>query len=327
MRAAGTLKFRCAMLGLALLATAVPPATAEEDAPTLAARAEALLDRWDGDAAQLESAKADIDAALRLVPDSPHYRGLQARRILLAGTSEDGIRQSALLEAHGILLRTVEAQPGDARAFAFLVPVRIKLKQDDGFRWAKAAERLAPNDPWVKWAWAQHFAAQGNEPDQVRLLDEAVALGLPNPIELRKAYDLLLPHYALSRQRAKLDGAYAARVKLDPNDPYLRGNMARDLVVYFQDFVAAERSVREAIAMSDYPQARETLSLALYGQWAAAARDGAGPDRIQALYAKARAFDPGGHLIPTCLADWQPLQFVYARLAEKSIRREDMHRC
>jgi len=48
---------------------------------------------------------------------------------------------------------------------------------------------------------------------------------------------------------------------------------------------------------------------------------------VQAAGGVDLAFDPGAHLVPTCLADWKPLEFVYARLEEKQVRRADMHQC
>jgi hypothetical protein len=318
-----------AVLFPALLVAAVPTALgADGPAAALAAKAEAIVDHWDGDPKQLDEAKAAIEEAVRLDPSSRHYRGVQARQILLAGTSEDGIRQSALGQAHGILFgAALEGNPADARVFAFLTQVRIALKQDKTYWAVTSAEKADPKDPWVKWAWAQYYASEHDVAGQMRSLDEAVAAGLPNPIELRKAYDLLLPNYAATRERVKFDAAYAGRARLDPRDAYLRGNAARDLATWFQDFPAAERLAREALALADYPQARQTLSLSLYGAWAQAARDGKGADVIQARFAKAHAFDPGGHLIPTCLAGWQPLEYVFTRLEEKRIRREDMHQC
>jgi hypothetical protein len=316
------------LLAVLLLVPTLSVQSADDPAKALATKAEAIVDHWDGDPKQLDEARVAIDEAVRLDPASPHYRGVQARQILLAGTSEDGIRESALGQAHGILLRAaLEMKPADARVFAFLTQVRIALKQEKAYWAAMSAERADPKDPWVKWAWAQYFASEHDLAGQVRSLDEAIAAGLPNPIELRKAYDVLLPNYAATRQREKLDAAYAGRVRLDPKDPYIRGSMARDLLTYFQDFESGERIARETIAMADYPHVRQTLSLALYGQWAQAAREGKGADVIQARFAKAHAFDPGGHLIPTCLAGWQPLAFVFTRLEEKRIRREDMHQC
>jgi predicted Zn-dependent protease len=253
---------------------------------------------------------------------------VKARQVLAAGTTEEGIRPSALGTAHGILFRAaLEMQPADARLFAFLARVRMELKQDR-VSWAlKSAEKADPNDPWVKLAWAEYYAQESDKGSQIRYLNEAIAAGLASPPELRKAYDVLLPSYVAQREREKADAAYAARVALDPRDPLIRGAHARNLIVYFMDFEAGERLAREALAISDYPQAHETLSLALYGQWARAARDRRGAKVIDALYRKADAHDPGGRMLPACLAEWEPLAFVYAKLEEKHVRRADMHRC
>jgi tetratricopeptide (TPR) repeat protein len=316
------------VLSFVLLTPAFAASPADDSAASLAAAAEEILDHWDGDAKALERAKAAIDESVRLDPTSPHARGVKARQVLADGTTEEGIRPSALGTAHGILFRAaLEMQPADARVFAFLARLQMELKQDKVWWALKSAEKAGENDPWVKLAWAEYYARQGDTDKEIRYLEEAIAAGLASPPELRKAYDVLLPNYVRPRKREKADAAYAARVALDPKDPLVRGAQARNLIVYFVDFEGGERLAREALAISDYPQAHETLSLALYGQWARAARDRRGAKVIDALYRKADAHDPGGRMLPACLAEWEPLAFVYAKLEEKHVRRADMHRC
>ena len=310
---------RSCLVALTLAAPfAVQPS---EDAETLAARAENILDHWDGDAGALEAVKASIDEAVRLDASSARYRGIQARQILLAGTSEEGTRPSALRLAQGILMRAaLEGQPADARVFAFLARVGMQTKFNK-VQWAlNEARQLGPDDPWVDLAWAEST----RDP---RYLQKAIDDGLASPFELRPALDKLLAYDLASGDRARAAATYQRRVALDPRDALIRGSYAREVVVYFVDFATAERVARQALAIRDYPHARQTLSLALYGQWAQAARDREGPDKVQALFRKAQAFDPGAHLVPTCLADWKPLEFVYARLEEKQVRRADMHQC
>ena len=320
---------RATALAIALAALPLASASGDDNAAQLALRAESLVDHWDGDRAQLDQARSAIEEAIKLEPANPHYRGVLAREILLAGTAEDGISHSALLQAHGILMRTaLEMEPKDARVMAFLVRTRLDLGiGGHEVRYKARAEQLGTGDPWVQLALAQYFESEHDTAHQLQALQNAVDLGLPSRQELRKAYQVLVPAYALSGQRQMLDKAYAGRVQLDPEDAYVRGRMAHDLLVFFQDFDAAERIAREAVARVDYPQARQTLSLALYGEWAAAARDGKGADVIHALYRKASANDPGGHRLPTCLAEWRPLQFVYMRLEEKQITRQEMQQC
>ena len=307
---------------VAVLLAGVPLAVqSTENAAALAALAETILDHWDGDAADLATAKAAIDKALDIDPASAHARGIKARQILLAGTSEEGTKPSALRAAQGILMRAaVDGQPADARVFAFLARVGMQTHFDK-VQWAlNEAQQLGPDDPWVDLAWAEAT-------HDLKYLQKAIDDGLANPIELRPALDKLLARYLAARRPDKAAAIYERRVALDPTDALVRGDYAREVIVNLVDFTTGERVAREALALKDYPHARQSLSLALYGRWAQAARDREGPDKVEALYRKAQAFDPGAHLIPTCLADWKPLEFVYSRLEQKQVRREEMHQC
>ena len=327
--------FGRAVLGLALSISILPFTIAAVDpaAARLAARADAILDASDGDAARLDEARALVEQSIALDPAAPRARAIQARQVLLAGTTEEGVRPSAIGKARVILEQATELQPRDGRVFALLAHVNLQAKGDDiaqmhVWRELKNAESLDPNDPWYLYALAEyHASGRGSRDLQPELLEKAIAAGLSSRAELRAAYDILLPQYVAAGDRAKTSAAFAARAALDPKDAVLRDGHARNLVAYGGDYEDAERIAREAIAISDSAHARGTLSLALYAQWAAAARDGKAPKAVAALYRKAQANDPGGRLIPACLAEWEPLDFLFVRLAQKNITPPEMHRC
>ena len=313
----------------AAIAGAQPDSPPRNEAATLAARAEQVLDHWDGDAKALAEAGDAIAAAVKLEPDNAHYRGIEARQLLLANTTEEGIKPSALGLAHGILMRAAWGMPPhDARAMAFLAMVKLQLNPNDPkVFWAmKSAERANPNDPYVKLAQARYedtlFQGAG-----LRYVEAAVDAGLASPVELRKAHAELLPAYAGQRNRDRFDRTVAAMIQLDPANPYVRGNAALNLVEWFVDFKGGERMAREALAIMDYPHARGTLSLALYGQWAEAVRDGKDKATVEELFRKAYANDPNGRMIPTCAAEWKPLEFVFTALDSKALHVQDMRKC
>jgi tetratricopeptide (TPR) repeat protein len=226
-----------------------------------------------------------------------------------------------------LLNAATEMTAPDAMVFGWLARLDIRTR-DPKLWWAlKSGERLDPNDPWVLYANAEYAASQGDVVREFEFLEKAVAAGLRSRVELRSAYGTMRHSYVLRGERAKADAAYQALVALDPKDAVLRDGHARDLITYLGDFEGGERAAREALAIGDSPHAHETLSLALYAQWAVAARDRRGPQVVETLYRKAQAHDPGAHMIPTCLAEWQPLEFVYTRLAQKNIHAGDMHQC
>lgn len=251
-----------------------------------------------------------------------------ARRILQAGTEEGVVRPSALREAQIILNRAYFAGSPDSATLALRGHVyEILGDKVESYRSLKQAELLAPDDPWVKLYWAEHYAGQ-SPAEQERYLFAALENGLPAGPEARAAIDTLMPRVMASQQRARSDSLFARLLAMEPDNPRVRGDYARALIVYFADFDAAARLARETLALSDYPDARQTLALALYGRWAQAARDRKGPEVLAALHREAIAHDPEGRLLPSCLAEWPRTAFVYEFLAQKkNFRRENMHRC
>jgi hypothetical protein len=306
-----------------------PFAFTADDAATLATRAEHVLDHWDGNPEALAAAGSAIDEAVKLEPNNAHFRGIQARQLLLANTTNEGIRPSALGNAHGILLRAaLEMPPPDARAYAFLAMVKLQLDRNDPKAWwaVKAAERADPNDPYVKMALGRYEATSAQGAD-LPYIAAAIDSGLASPFELRKAYKAVIPYYAMKGDRKGFDRTIEGQVKLDPSNPYIRGNAALNLVEYFVDFEAGERYAREALAIADYPHARSTLSLALYGQWAQALQSGKDKAEVEKRFRTAYANDPGARMVPTCAAGWKPLEFVFIALEARDLQLKDMHRC
>jgi tetratricopeptide (TPR) repeat protein len=310
-----------------LLAPSFVTLGAGDKAEALTMEAAQLLDRWDGESEILETADKLLQEAMRLDPASTHAMAEQARRVLLAGTEEEGVRPSALRTAEGLLNRALTDSP-HPRVMALSGHLYNLLGQPQNvWKSLKPAERSLPNDPWVKLYWAEYYAAMHDQPSEIRYLEEAIAAGLANKRELRKALHTMLPYYIAFRMREKADAAYARIVAMDSTNPMIRGDFARGLILGFGDFETSARVAREALAMADFPHARQTLSLALYGRWAQAARDGKGPDVVERLYREATANDPDGRQLPSCLASYGPVEFVFERLAAKQFRIDQMHRC
>ena len=110
---------------------------------------------------------------------------------------------------------------------------------------------------------------------------------------------------------------------MTPTNAALRGDYAQDDILTFLDFDAGERHSREALAIMDYPHARGTLSLALYGKWAAAKRDGKDPQTVSALLKVAQANDPGADYVPSCALDSPNLAFLKASLETLGMPRDN----
>lgn len=275
-------------------ASASTPAAGASGTPAeLAARARSLLD--DEAAPDFAAAQAAVDEALRQDPRfSPAL--LQAARLTLMrnGESVESLRKAELL-LQGARNNDFNYGP----TYPLQGHVYLKLNRPgDAMQAFNRAQRLVPNDPDFLFYYAEYLAAGFGDPFPYY----ERFLASPATSKSRRfsvAHELMVHDLAL-RDRAKADAAFEVLAGIDPRAAELYGDYARDVMTWFGDFVTGEKLARKAIAMKDYRHARESLSLALYGQWAHARHGGGDAAQVAALYKKALANDPGGRLIPTC---------------------------
>jgi len=297
----------------------------ESTAEELAARAEKLIDDYDGDGRLLAEAEKDIAASLEKHPLYSHALVEKARLTMIRG---DESPQS--LQAAELLLQSARNNDFDyGRTYVLQGYVYTKMGN-----WAEAdraffkARRLAPGDPWFKVNYADFLEKMGNYEAARQNREEYVAAGSNNKKALYAAHRALWKAYA-HKDPAKAEASYAALVQLSPNPPdsaWLRGDRAQSEILSYLDFDAGERYAREALSIMDYPHARGTLSLALYGKWAVAKRDGKDPDVVRKLLKDAQANDPDGKEIPACALRTESLEFVKKSLQTLGIPRDGSQR-
>jgi tetratricopeptide (TPR) repeat protein len=312
---------------LAASAMAAPLGAAEGGASDLARQAERLIDLGHADAKRLDEADRLIEAALSQDAKSTHALSQKARLTLVRGTDDDGVKPAALMAAAGILNRAFFELRPDVRILALRGHVSLLLKDEmQAFRSLRQAETLDPDDPWMRLYLAE-YQRKTQQGDALANLEAAIRIGIPDLDEMKGAVDLALPSALVARDRAKADMFYQRQVALRPGNAFVHGNYALNVLMYFGDFEAGEKLAREAIGIADYPHARGTLSLALYGQWAQAVKEGKGPEVAERLFKAADANDPGGRQLPSCASAWKPTRFVFEALERKQIRREVMRPC
>jgi tetratricopeptide (TPR) repeat protein len=280
----------------------------------LAARAKMLLD--DEAAPDFAAAQAALDEALRQDPRfSPAL--LQAARLTLMRGGESG---ESLKQAELLLQRARNNDFNYGPTYPLQGYVYLKLNRPgDAMQAFNRAQRLVPDDPDFLYYYSAYLAAGFGEPFPYY----ERYLASPATSKSRRfsvAHELMVHDLAL-RDRAKADAAFAVLAGIDPTAAELYGDYARDVMTWFGDFESGAKLARKAIAMKDYRNARESLSLALYGEWATAKAEGKDPARIAALYKAALANDPGGRLIPTCALPSPGLRAV--RPAIEGIRAPD----
>jgi predicted Zn-dependent protease len=296
------------ILGLHSVAAPAADDLTPED---LASRAEKLIDQYQGDESQLAEAEKDIAAALEKQKFFSHAMVQKARLIMIRGKESPESLQAAERVLQGARNTNFDYGP------TYVLQGYVYLKLDNFGEADKAlftAKRLVPNDPWFLLNYAALLDKRGNPEGAREYREKLVASGITNRKMLYAAQVPLWKFYVHTRNRAKADGSYNELVRLTPDNAYLRGDYAQDEILTFLDFDAGERHAREALAIMDYPHARGTLSLALYGKWAAAKRDGKDPKAVATLLKTAQANDPDASYVPPCALESSNLAFLEASL-------------
>jgi hypothetical protein len=232
----------------------------------------------------------------------------QARKIL-----EDGNKsREAALKANPLLWRAIEMDQRNGPALVLMAYVQETMggqPQGAPHWYHKAKYAGGIDEPWLI---PYHlWYAEKYDLEKVQYYRELFAKsGQGDPKAQFNAHHELMNAALMRRERETADAEYAELVRMQPDEAFIPGDYAQGVMLHFQDFDAGERYARKALAMRDYPHARGSLSLALYGKWAKAVREGRDPSEVRALLAAAKKNDPDARHVPTCALGWPPLKFV-----------------
>jgi len=283
--------------------TAVGAALADEpNADDLVKQARDILDQRNPD---FEKAQAAIEAALATkAPRSPALVQKARLVLMLGGESRESLQQaSQLLEG----ARNLDFGYGPAYVWQAYVYMKLGQGSLAGQALFKAS-RLVPDDPQFLYVNATYLASGMGDP--YPFYERYVESHPINTSQLFDAEQRLLQYNVGAGNRAKADAAFEGLIRITPDTAELYGDYAREVMTSFADFDAGERLARKAISLRDYPHARQSLSLALYGKWADARRRNAGTAETAALYEVAKKNDPGAHNVPSCALDSPHLMFL-----------------
>lgn len=287
---AGTL---AALVVASLLALASNSLAADEASPEdLAARAKAILDERSPD---FDKAREAIEQSLAKHPHFSPALLQQARLVLMqGGESPESLKEAELLLQSA---RNNDFNYGPTYPLQGYVYMKLNRPGDATMAFNRAS-RLIPNDPDFLYYNALYLASGYGDPFPVyeRFL---AAEGASKSRRFDVAHELWR-HYLSTGSREKADVAFAEMIRIEPNVAELYGDYSRGVMLFYGDFDAGEKYARKAIAIKDYPHARQSLSLALYGKWAAAKAVNKDVGAVKALYDAAKANDPDGRLIPEC---------------------------
>ena len=322
------MSFASAIAALSISFAAVPADNPRERAEMLAAQAEKILNTWSGRHETIVQAEKFIQEALALDPESGHAMVEKGRAMLMSEATMTGYSPKSVAAAGTLFTRASTLDPPYGRAFVLLGHLYTTQGMlDEASIALNTAERYVPKDPWLKLNWGAYFVARGHPEREPFMAEQAIATGTTNPKALKAAYDILLTNEVRKGNRARADEFYGKAAAIQRDDAWTRGNYAQSVVLYFGDFDAGEKLAREALEIMDYGHARGTLSLALYGKWAQAQRDGKPAADQEALFQAAFRNDPGGRNLPSCAMKSEKVGFVFDAVFKKGIERQSLRQC
>jgi Tfp pilus assembly protein PilF len=269
----------------------------------LAARASDLVA-----ANKLDEAEKLADQALETKKDFAPALVQKARVELARGNDT----RDSLVKANLMLWRAVESDPTYAPTYILMVHIQEKLGTHtiDPRQWYYRASKQRSNDePWLVPYHLEY--AEKYDPSQVdKYREMLVNAGGADPKMAFEVHHKKFQGHLYHGEREQAHTEYVALLRMQPDNAFIPGDYSRGLMMFFQDFDAGERYAREALAITDYPHARQSLSLALYGKWVTAKREGRDPQEVRALLAAAEKNDPGARNVPDCALAFPPMRFV-----------------
>jgi tetratricopeptide (TPR) repeat protein len=267
---------------VALVACSLELPAATDSAGSLAAEAQALIDKARGPGALLDDAAQKLHRALTL---DPAHAGayVQVCRLQIVGGPQAG-RIFAPMKAEtaeSAIVRALDLDPRNGYAWVLQAHLHI-----DAHRLPEAkealltAERMGTDNAWLKLHWAEVYEEQGELELAADNYRAVIAGGTPSVRALAHAYSQLLAYYVVKDDWDKADEAYRAGVDAEPGYSRMHADYAAVLVRHGQ-FSNAIAPARAALRTRGDDTARRTLARALYGRWAILLA--AGADREAAL--------------------------------------------
>jgi hypothetical protein len=251
---------------------------------------------------------ASLLLSLPAIAQAPNAEQLveQARELM-----KDPSRESQIA-ANKLLFQAIETDERYAPSYVLMIAVqdRLGVKNVDPRNWFfRASKRRDFDAPWLAPYKLQY--AEKYEPNEVARYREAVVnAGLADHKTEFTTYHEAFRRAMYSKDSAGAQAAFVQMLRMEPDNAFIPGDYSRGLSMFFQDFEGGERYARQALAINDYPHARESLSLALYGRWVAAMRSGAKPAEVRALLKAAQDNDPGARHVPDCALNFPPMKPV-----------------
>lgn len=243
--------------------------TRAERAAALALEANDILDDAYGRRPLLDQARAKLRAATATDPDEPLTLVVQARWELMMGQGAGGYSRDAAVRAEHTISRALALDPKLARAYVLRAHLFTATDRLDEARADLAtAESLGYDRPWLFTNRAVIHEKAGEPDKAAALYREVIERFGDDPSAVAAASSGLRAYHARRGEKELAEGYYRRQAELEPGNPWPHGNWAHELLYYFGDADGAIGRARQALVRMDYPQARNTLAMALYLKWA-----------------------------------------------------------
>lgn len=276
------------------IATGPVPEAADAGEAAALARANAALDRWNGNSADLAAAKVEIDAVLARNPRSAAAWRSYAR-YTLSNSYVSGKRYmpTGLATAERALDQAIALAPEDAEGYLLRGNLyRLQDRAADAEAALRRAEALGTQDPWLDLNWSDLLHDQGKHAESLALCQAVLARKPGNIRVLTAADDCVIRAYESLGRMEDADVAYRARIARTPEQAWPRGNYAAFQLCTRNQPEAAAASAMQALQLMDYGIAHSILATALYQLWAVQALAGHA-DAADQAWARAWANAPG----------------------------------
>ncbi len=230
-------------------------------------RAKAVHDNFNGNTAQLCTARSYLREALKIDPaHAPSFVEAAWIEARLGYVSEQTWEPEALARSRQLIEQALKLDPQLLDAWIEAGYGRVRQRDFDGARQrAVEGEKINPGAPEVRLLRATIARREGNLKEAVALAKDALP-ELQSRNQKVSVYEILSDAYQQWQDYDAADQVYRDIINLDPGSPWSNGNYAAFLVNTGRSYDRAIQYAETALRLMDYPAARFTLSQAYYGK-------------------------------------------------------------
>jgi serine/threonine protein kinase/tetratricopeptide (TPR) repeat protein len=242
----------------------LPPAAGE--AEDLTRRADALLERANARADATTEAITLLDRAIALDRKYALAHAIRARAAYKAGYLRgDEYEPASLSKALEHVDRALALNPALERAYVIKGYVYVFQKNyGEARKMLEAALRLQPTEPGAMLLQTEIARREGRTQEALESARKVIE-GTTDPDVLSHAYDSLGDVYLQMREWAAVEDTHEARIRLQPDSAWARGNYA-NFLVWRGNYDRAITMAEAALQRMDYLKGRETLAKAHAGK-------------------------------------------------------------